>query len=43
VVAAIVGVIALTQLMDFKTWLAVVLISAASIITSMVGVNSKKN
>lgn len=43
VAAAIVGAIALTQLMDLKTWLAVALISSASIITSMVGANSKKN
>ena len=42
VVAAIVGAIALTQLMDFKTWLAVVLISSASIITSIVSVDTGK-
>ena len=42
VVAAIVGAIALAQLMDFKTWLAVVLISSASFITSMVSVDAGK-
>ena len=34
VVAAIVGAIALTQWLDFNTWIAVVLISSASLITS---------
>ena len=42
VVAAIVGAIALTQLMDFKTWTAVLLISFASIITSVVGTKTSQ-
>ena len=33
---AVVGAIALMQLMDLKTWLAIALISAASVITSLV-------
>lgn len=37
VVAAIVGAIALTQWLDLNTWAAVLLISAASLITSWVG------
>ena len=36
VVAAIVGAIALAQFMDLKTWLAITLISIASLITSLV-------
>lgn len=42
VVAAIIGAIALAQLMDFKTWSAVILISSASIITSVVGSKSSQ-
>ena len=42
VVAAIVGAIALTQLMDFKTWAAVILISSASLITSMVSIKASQ-
>ena len=42
VVAAIVGAIALTQLMDLKTWLAIALISSASIITSMVSIDTER-
>lgn len=40
VVAAIVGAIALAQLMDLKTWLAIALISVAAIITSMIRVDT---
>ena len=42
VVAALVGTVALMQLMNFKTWLAVVLISLASIVTS-VAAGAKKS